>query len=136
MEVKQHYNTKARKYILEYLENNSDTTVTAADISTHLFNMELSVNPATVYRYLNRLAREKKIIKFSAGSGTGSVYQLVKNEKSCDEHIHIQCIKCGKLIHLDCHFMDDLKEHLEKKHSFQLKCKGSILYGICDSCTE
>ena len=136
MEVKQFYNTKARKYILEYLTQNSDTTVTAADISSYLSKMGLSVNYTTVYRYLNRLVKEQKIIKFSSENGTGSVYQLIRQDNACDNHIHIQCVKCGRLIHLDCSFMKDLESHLSQEHGFKLKCSGSILYGLCDNCKK
>ncbi len=136
MEAKQFYNTKARKYILEYLSQNRDTTVTAADISEYLDACGLSVNLTTVYRYLSRLVKERKIIKFSSEKGAGWVYQLSPDEKACDEHIHVKCINCGKLLHLDCGFMNDLKAHLAQKHGFCLKCSGSILYGLCDECNK
>lgn len=132
----QNYNTKARKIILEYLEKNSETTVSALDIINYLSNIELNVNPTTVYRYLNKLHSEKKVIKLSGEDGQKAVFQLVHHKKTCDEHIHTQCINCGKLIHLECGFMEELKKHLSEGHGFQLKCKGSILYGLCKDCSD
>lgn len=130
----QNYNTKARKYILGYLENSTDTTVCAADILEFLNKNEISVNLTTVYRYLNKLTAEHKVIKITESKNGRSVYQLVKHKKSCDDHLHIKCTKCGKLIHLDCGFIEEFKEHIFKDHGFTLKCSGSILYGICDEC--
>lgn len=30
-------------------------------------------------------------------------------------------IRCGKVVHLDCNFMDELKEHLFRDHGFRLR---------------
>lgn len=132
----QNYNTKARKMILEFLENNSETTVCVTEIMDYLTTKGLTVNLTTVYRYLNKLTSEQKVIKLSGEDGQKAVYQLIHHQKTCDEHIHTQCIKCGKLIHLECDFMNELKTHLREGHGFELKCKGSILYGLCEDCAE
>ncbi len=129
------YNTKARRYILEFLEQNSEVTVSAADILKYLETKGENINQATVYRYLGKLTDEKKVIKFSEGVSGKAVYQFVK-QSDCDGHLHIKCVKCGKLIHLNCGFMDELKTHIEEKHEFSLKCTGSILYGICNECNK
>lgn len=134
MTEKQNYNTKARRFILEYLESCGDTTVSAADILQYLKGLSVSVNLTTVYRYLNKLTREKRLVKIVDEKGNKAVYQLVGHKKSCDEHIHIQCSNCGKLVHLDCGFMDDFKNHILKEHGFKLKCSGSVLYGLCAEC--
>ena len=54
----------------------------------------------------------------------------------CEEHLHLQCVKCGKIIHLECEFMDEISEHILKDHGFELQCKNSILYGMCSACQE
>ena len=133
MPKKQSYNTKARRYILEYLSSLGEITVSAADILSYLESRGENINLTTVYRYLNKLSDEKKVIKFTEGDGNKTVYQYVKKD-NCDGHLHMQCTKCGKLIHLDCGFMNELKNHIEEKHGFTLKCSGSILYGICSEC--
>jgi len=133
---KQSYNTKSRKYILTFLEQNSDTAVSVGDITEFLGKNNISVNFTTVYRYLNKLVSEQKLNKFLDKSGQKAVYQLNRKEKACHNHIHIQCTECGRLMHLDCEFMDDLECHLEKNHGFNLKCEGSILYGICNECKK
>lgn len=136
MKNRQVYNTKSRKLILDYLESKIDTTVSVADIIEHLKMMGESINPTTVYRYLNKLTEEKKVLKFSEDEGNKAVYQMVRHTHSCHGHIHIQCTKCGKLLHLDCDFMDDFISHLKKEHNFSLKCESSLLYGICSECSE
>ena len=39
-----------------------------------------------------------------------------------------------KVVHLDCNFMDELKEHLFRDHGFRLQCSGDMLHGICKDC--
>lgn len=136
MQSKQDYKTKARQYILECLEKNADKTVSASNVLKYLEENEISANLTTVYRYLNRLTKEKKINKFTGENGQKAVFQLSNSDKICDEHIHVQCVDCGKLIHLDCDFMSEFKNHLFDEHGFNLKCSGSILYGTCSSCKK
>ncbi len=136
MPEKQDYNTKARQIILKYLEDKREGTVSAADILAHLEKNGLSVSHTTVYRYLNKLNAERKVLKFVEDETQVSVYQFIGTDKDCDEHIHIKCTVCGRLIHLDCGFMHDIKEHLYSSHGFELQCDGSILYGVCRECLQ
>ncbi len=136
MVEKRVYNTKSRNCILQYLNENADRTVSANDIIDYLKQKGIEVNFTTVYRFLNRLTNEQKVIKFTDKDSQKAVYQLAKSEKSCHEHIHIKCVGCGKLHHLDCNFMDELKTHLNTEHGFDLKCSGSVLYGLCKSCKK
>jgi len=130
------YNTKSRKLILDYLESQREKTISAADITDYLKLSGQNVNQTTVYRYLNKLTAERKILKFSEGDGAKAVYQIVSNSNTCHGHIHMQCTKCGKLVHLDCSFMDELKHHIKEEHNFSLVCEKSLLYGICDECRD
>ena len=61
-------------------------------------------------------------------------YQYVEQGKGCCDHLHLQCVKCGRIYHLDCAFMKEISEHIEKDHGFELQCRNSVLYGICKDC--
>ena len=134
--VKRNYATKSKKYILEFLQKNIHTTVSAADILDYLAANGVEVNFTTVYRNLNRLEKEKKVIKITNQKGEKAVYQLAENTHACSEHIHIQCVKCGCLLHLDCDFMADITTHLKESHGFEINCESSTLYGLCEKCRE
>ena len=105
------YNTKTRQLILDYLIRNRQHAVSASNILEHLEAEGASPNPTTVYRYLDKLAGEH-----------------------CREHLHLKCVRCGRIYHLDCHFMDEVRAHLMAEHGFTLQCEGSVLYGLCRSC--
>lgn len=128
------YATASRKRILDFLKSNSDRTVTAADIDEHLKKCDSEVNITTIYRYLDKLASEGTVIKYVAEKGGKAVYQYVEQGHKCDEHLHIKCVKCGCIVHLECAFMDEIAEHILRDHGFALQCKNSILYGTCEKC--
>lgn len=128
------YATASRKRILDFLKSNSDRTVTVADIDEYLKRCDSEVNITTIYRYLDKLAGEGIVMKYVAEKGGKAVYQYVEQGHKCDEHLHIKCIKCGCIVHLECAFMDEIAEHILQDHGFALQCKNSILYGTCEKC--
>lgn len=128
------YKTTARTKITEYLKSHADRTVTVNDIMKGLQNDTLDINVSTVYRYLGKLSDEGIVNKYVADKGEMAVYQYAARDRSCNDHLHLQCRNCGKIIHLDCEFMAEINEHILEHHGFSIECRGSILYGLCDEC--
>lgn len=130
----QGYHTKSRQLILTYLQDNRRHAVSAANILQYLENSNLPTSPTTVYRYLDKLVSENRIMKYVADKGEKALYQYVDEGAHCQEHLHLKCVECGQIYHLDCGFMDEFREHLMSSHGFALECSGSILYGTCAQC--
>lgn len=130
------YATANRKRIMEYLKQNGNRTVTVADISFFLKENGSEVNVTTIYRFLDKLVKEGSVLKYVAEKGSQTVYQYVEQGHKCEEHLHLKCTECGCIIHLECAFMDEIAEHIQRDHGFALQCKNSILYGICENCRK
>ena len=130
------YNSAARSRILGFLKENSDRTVNANDILKVLKEGGNEVNITTVYRYLEKLTESGQVMKYVAENGTRAVFQYVEHDHHCEEHLHLQCTRCGGIIHLDCFFMDEIAEHVKTEHGFHIQCKNSIIYGVCKGCLE
>lgn len=130
------YKTNSRIKIMDYLSANKDRTVTVSDIEKHLEETSSSVNKTTIYRYLDKLEADGNVIKYADEKGDKATYQYVDRAHKCDEHLHLKCMECGAIIHLDCEFMDEIAEHVEKDHGFKIHCKNSIIYGICENCQK
>lgn len=130
------YNTKTRQLILDYLIANREHAVSAANILEELQRQNAAANPTTVYRYLDKLAGEQRVMKYVADKGEKAVYQYVVEDRHCHEHLHLKCVRCGQILHLDCHFMDEVRSHLQTEHGFVLQCESSILNGVCRSCSQ
>ena len=123
------YATASRRKILEYLKNSNDHTVTAADVDEYLKKHDSEVNITTIYRYLDKLAGEQRIMKYVADKGERAVFQYVDEGRHCREHLHLKCVQCGRIYHLE-----EISHHIEESHGFTLQCKNSILYGVCKEC--
>ena len=130
------YNTAARSRILGFLKENKDRTVNANDILNWLNDQGNDVNITTIYRYLEKLTESGEVMKYIAENGTRAVFQYVGEKQHCEEHLHLQCVRCGAILHLDCDFMDEISEHVMNEHGFRIQCRNSIIYGECNRCLE
>ncbi len=125
------YKTKQRDEILHFLMEHKDSCFSAKEITEGV-----TAGEATVFRTLAVLVRENRIRKFSqGGSGRGecSYYQYNADE-TCAMHIHLKCEDCGKLLHMDCNFMDEITSHFSKDHGFFVDCGRTVIYGRCTDC--
>ena len=78
------YATASRRKILEYLKNSNDHTVTAADVDEYLKKHDSEVNITTIYRYLDKLAKDGTVIKYVAEKGCQAAYQYVEPGRGCE----------------------------------------------------
>lgn len=128
------YTTQSRTRILDYLKNQSGRTVDVNEIRRAMAEEGNEVNITTIYRYLDKLTSDGTVMKYVAENGTRAVYQYVGERRHCEDHLHLQCTKCGCIIHLDCRFMDEIAEHVLREHGFSIQCRNSIIYGLCEKC--
>lgn len=121
---------------MDYLIANRDRTVSVSDIGSHMEELECPVNVTTIYRYLDKLEKDGNIIKYNKEKSGKATYQYVDSAHHCEEHLHLKCVGCGAVIHLDCHFMDEIAEHIGKDHDFAIQCRNSVIYGLCSQCRK
>ena len=128
------YRTKGRQLILSYLEATKERTVSVSEIQEFMEQQGNPVIVSTIYRNLAALVAQGKVMKFVADKGDKSTYRYIEPEHDCHKHLHIQCVKCGKVIHLECDFMRSIEKHVLEEHGISLLCENSILYGVCQGC--
>lgn len=130
------YKTKQRDLILEVLESHGSGHLTVDDVTALLAEKETVVGKSTVYRYLEKLAEEGVVKKYTVDGERSVCYQYLVSHESCSNHYHMKCEKCGKLIHMECETVDKLTEHIFTHHNFRLNGAKCVFYGICDKCYE
>ena len=130
------YSTSNRKKIYKILEQSKGRTITAAEIDEKLKEMDNAVSISTIYRFLDSLQDDGTVIRYASEDGKTTYYQYVETGSGCEDHLHLKCIRCGNIQHLDCGFMEEISEHIQKDHGFTLLCKNSILYGLCSECAK
>ena len=134
--ARQRYQTRGRILIEEYLMEHRARVVTAEELHRYLEQEGAGVNITTIYRQLERLASQSQVRIFPAEKGKKSGYQYSVEEVQCHDHLHLQCVDCGKIIHLNCHFMDEIARHISGDHNFDLRCENSVLFGKCSECQK
>ena len=132
--MKKSYHTKNKDLIMDYLDLHKEERISASSIYEAIKEKNASINLATVYRNLDKLHNEGILRKFKTAEADCSYYQYV--HQNCRYHLHLQCTHCGKIIHLECDFMDTIMNHLLKDHGFALDCENSTLSGLCEECRK
>lgn len=132
--MKQEYNTKQKEYILEYLRANVRRHVSVGDILEHLRREGREVGTTTVYRYLDRLCRSGEVRKYVIDETSGACYQYISDRHGCAEHFHLKCIRCGRLIHVDCTYLEEVGRHIGEHHRFSVDNSKTVFYGTCEAC--
>lgn len=130
------YNTKAREFVTGIFKHNTERTLSAAEILSFAKANDKGISESTVYRMLSRMEKDGSVIKYVSKKGESAVYQFVGDSEHCKGHLHLKCISCGAVYHLDCHFMEELSSHLNSEHGFELNCEGSVIYGKCRKCRK
>lgn len=128
------YRTKQKELIEKYIKNCGGRHFTVDSICAELAKNSEAVGRTTVYRYVERLTADGKLRKYMREMGESACYQYIA-DKHCDEHFHLKCEKCGRLIHMECDEMQTLSEHIELHHKFKIDPLKTVFYGICERCS-
>lgn len=122
-------NTWQKKLILEELENDY-THPTIAEFYEKLKKKNSKIGKATVYRNINKLFEEGKVLKISLG----------KDEEHYDghthNHYHLYCKCCKKIYDIEDINERKFKERLEKENNIQIDSTKIVFDGICKNCLE
>lgn len=128
------YHTRQKALVLEALTSLAPRAVTAEELMSCLRAAGERVGKATVYRQLDRLLAMGKARVLPGSSGT--LYLYVDDASACQHHLHCQCVRCGRLFHLECDCLSSLSEHLRGAHQFSLDPSRTVLQGTCDKCRK
>ncbi len=130
------YRTKQREILLAFFESVPGTHVTAGDVCGHFRSLGAAIGQSTVYRHLESLVDEGVLKKYTVDGNSPACFEYVEPDSHEDAEIcfHCKCVKCGKLIHLQCGELEELRPHLLSEHHFRLDPVRTVLYGLCDRC--
>lgn len=123
------YKTKHHDSVLTLLTEKSGQCMSVDDISAELTKRGVKIERTTVYRQLEKLAADGDAVKYISEKGSSAVYTL--REKDATPHLHLKCLDCGGLTHLDCSEAETFMRHLREEHSFIISRSNTIIYGHC-----
>lgn len=124
------YITK-QKDIINDLIKNKKAEFTIKEIYNDL-NKKIGLT--TIYRLVDKLIEEKKLNKTISKDNT-TYYQYLE-ECNEENHFYLKCENCGNLEHVDCDCIEELTNHILKKHKFKPNKDHIIINGICKKCIK
>ncbi len=124
------YHTRQREMVLQFFAAHPAECFCARQL---IDQKQIPVGTATLYRALALLTQEGHLKKFAQADGGPAFYQYNESD-ACRSHFHLKCLRCGRLVHMDCSLMKDLQDHIAADHDFWVDSGKSILYGICKTC--
>ena len=125
------YNTKTKEIINEAIKNYQNG-FTIKELKDSLDNNNQKIGLTTIYRLLDKL-EDEGIVKKYFDENNITHYKYV-NDCTSERHFYLKCVKCDKIIHVDCDCINDLSNHIYKQHKFSIDTRNIILSGICNDC--
>ena len=132
--MKREYNTEQKKAVIDFFKENREHHFTAAQIADAV--CAGGTGKSTVYRQIANLLESGVIRRFEACDSRQFVYQYADVHDDCDRHYHLKCVKCGRLIHMECAHLDEVCRHIRSEHDFIIGFGRSIIYGECVRCAS
>ena len=126
------YNTSQKTAVLDIFKKNPDKQFSADEVFTMVCSD--GCGKSTVYRLLTNMCSDRLLKKYVKEGSKKSVYQLAGTH--CSHHIHLRCVECGTVIHLDDVFSRDIQNKIFETQKFTIDESVAILPGKCDSCSS
>ena len=83
---------------------------------------------------MTRLVEEKRVKRQLADGSRKAIYRITLDEH-CHNHLHLQCTKCGRVLHLDEEVSDRLLDTVKMLKDFSVSEEDTVLMGKCADCT-
>ena len=131
------YITEQKLTLKKILEENCDRAYTVDELMEKLREHfgERAPGKSTVYRLMTHLVEDGSVKRFMRKNSRTSAYQIVLGEH-CDCHLHLKCLDCGRLIHLEESVSDELLDKVRDVNNFAISEEATVLFGRCADCKK
>ncbi|MCR5040699.1 MAG: transcriptional repressor [Clostridia bacterium] len=138
MNRKTQYMTRQREQLIEFLLAVPGKHITVNDVCEHFRNNGDEIGQTTVYRQLDKLVDEGVVNKYTLDGVGPACFEYVGKDSHVAKNscFHCKCVRCGRLIHLQCSELDGIQRHLYEHHGFSLNPMRTVFYGLCSDCAE
>ena len=123
------YNTEKRNELLGFFKDNREKAFSIEEICNRL--TVDGKGKSTLYRQTAKLVDEGFVSRIPLGSRKFAYQYMDKHE--CAGHLHLKCLDCGRLLHLDSATSHALSDDILFSQGFAID-GGCILYGKCRIC--
>ncbi len=123
--------TEQRRAILKVIET-AKKHLAAGQILRKAQRLNAAVDRSTVYRTLELLKRHRMVdeLDLMHMDGDGHYYE----RKLARDHIHMACLRCGRITEFISEIFDSLKQQLERDCRFTIVVARLEVGGYCSQC--
>ena len=123
--------TQQRRAILTVIET-AKKHLDASQILRKAQHLDASVDRSTVYRTLELLKRQGMIDELDLMHMNGERHYYER--KLPQDHIHMACLRCGKITEFVSEIFESLKEQLQRDCRFHILVARLEVGGYCSGC--
>jgi Fur family ferric uptake transcriptional regulator len=125
--------TQQRRAILSVIET-AQKHLDASQLLRRAQKLEATVDRSTVYRTLDLLKRHGLIdeLDLMHMNGEGHYYE----RKVGQDHIHMACLRCGKITEFMSEIFESLKQQLQRDCRFSIVVTRLEIGGYCAGCRK
>jgi Fur family ferric uptake transcriptional regulator len=125
--------THQRRTILSIVET-AKQHLDAAEILRQARRMDPGIDRVTVYRTLNLLKRHGLIDELDLMHMQGEKHYYERRPQR--DHIHMACLRCGKISELESDLFDRLKGQIQRDCQFHIVVSRLEIGGYCAECRK
>lgn len=123
--------TRQRRVLLHVIEN-AQKHLDAATILRRAQKQDPGINRVTVYRTLSLLKRHGLVDELDLLHMDGD--QHYYEQRPSRNHIHMACLRCGKIREFESTLFERLKGQIERECQFRIAVVRVELGGYCAHC--
>ncbi len=123
--------TRQRRAILSIMET-AKQHLDASQILRKARKIDAEIDRVTVYRTLGLLKRQGLIDELDLMHVQGERHFYER--RTGRDHLHMTCLRCGKVIEFESHLLEKLKSTVATECSFSVVIARLEIGGYCKSC--
>ena len=123
--------THQRRTILSVVET-AKQHLDATEILRQARQIDPGIDRVTVYRTLNLLKRHRLVDELDLMHMQGEKHYYERRPQR--DHIHMACLRCGKIIEVESELFDRLKAQIQRDSKFQIVVSRLEIGGHCSEC--
>ena len=132
------YQTAQKKQLVDFLTRYCETAFTAEELAERMKEESGGAGTpgkSTVYRLIRKMVEDGTVKRLVKGNSRKFVYQIAAGEH-CATHLHMKCVKCGRLLHMDDEQSRCILLQVLAENKFCIDEKQTVLLGNCGDCEK
>lgn len=125
--------TQQRRLLVQIMQS-ADRHLDAVALWQRARQHDPTLNKVTVYRTLAMLKKHGLVDELDLMHLEGGKHYY--EAKTTRDHIHLACLKCGRIQEFESALFEKLKGHIERERRFRIEVARLEAGGYCDRCQE